>query len=328
MNTEDSKNAILGNYDLPLSHTKETSLTAQQKLEISLELSGVATWYHDYVAKELYWSDLMFKLLGVKRISPMTVDYAFEVLNDEAIQVIENAASQITPYPDPSGFSSYQTSELLLQHTTGQGEHRMLVNQWKSLFNGDGQEVLRIGYVRDETDLILARQKLEKQALTDSLTGIANRRAYQIRLPEEVANAKRGQQMLSCLMIDVDCFKLYNDHYGHDQGDVVLQRIAQVLAKALPRKTDFVARYGGEEFVVLLPSTDVEGSRHVAHSIQTGIQSCAIPHAFSSVTERVTVSIGINSMSPQSLEADALVKQADNAMYQAKMNGRNQVVVS
>jgi len=178
--------------------------------------------------------------------------------------------------------------------------------------------------VLERTQSLAEKNKeLEDLTLTDPLTGISNRRDYQNRLDIEVANAKRSKQFLSCLMIDVDFFKPYNDNYGHALGDEVLKNIAAVIHKTLPRETDFVARYGGEEFVVLMPATDLEGAKYIANNIRVNIESSAINHAHSAVSEHVTVSIGISASNFNTQNHINLVKQADDALYFAKEAGRN-----
>ncbi|MEO1888801.1 MAG: GGDEF domain-containing protein, partial [Cycloclasticus sp.] len=155
---------------------------------------------------------------------------------------------------------------------------------------------------------------------------IANRRAYEERLIDEINAAKRSTKPLALIMLDVDFFKQYNDYYGHDLGDVVLKRIAQVISESLPRSTDFTGRFGGEEFVVLLPSTDTFGAYQVAEKIRLNIKSLEIKHIKSDVKHVITVSAGIAALSGDSLNDIELFKQADTALYQAKEAGRNKSI--
>ncbi|MEO1896195.1 MAG: GGDEF domain-containing protein [Cycloclasticus sp.] len=158
------------------------------------------------------------------------------------------------------------------------------------------------------------------------MTKIANRRAYEERLIDEINTAKRSTKPLALIMLDVDSFKQYNDYYGHDLGDVVLKRIAQVISESLPRSTDFSGRFGGEEFVVLLPSTDIFGAYQVAEKIRLSIKSLEIKHIKSDVKHVITVSAGIAALSGDSLNDIELFKQADTALYQAKEAGRNKSI--
>ncbi|WP_438862552.1 diguanylate cyclase domain-containing protein [Neptunicella sp.] len=169
------------------------------------------------------------------------------------------------------------------------------------------------------------KQKLQELSLTDSLTGIANRRALDQRLSNSLQSALRHQWPLSVLLLDVDYFKAYNDNYGHAKGDKCLKEIAYVLSSNKRRNEDFVARYGGEEFIYLLPQSDEQGAIHIAELILTAIIEQKIPHLFSEAAPYVTVSIGIATFSPeQPISAEQLLKNADLALYQAKSQGRNQ----
>ncbi|BBB27869.1 sensor domain-containing diguanylate cyclase [Amphritea japonica] len=158
---------------------------------------------------------------------------------------------------------------------------------------------------------------------TDSLTTIANRHAYERRLTENVATAKRNSESLSFLIIDVDCFKEYNDKYGHDFGDVVLTRIAQTIKSSLLRETDFAARFGGEEFVVLLPSTEGSAALTVAERIRKNVRLLDVKHDVLDAASAITVSIGVASLKTEALNKTDLFKQADIALYIAKKKGKN-----
>ena len=124
-------------------------------------------------------------------------------------------------------------------------------------------------------------------------------------------------------MLDIDYFKAFNDHYGHDAGDGALKIIAQHISSTLPRVTDFIARYGGEEFVALLPSTDIDGAYSVAERIRSTIELSAITHEFSGICDFITVSIGIAVLTENISQGEDLFKQADKALYEAKAKGRN-----
>jgi diguanylate cyclase (GGDEF)-like protein len=158
---------------------------------------------------------------------------------------------------------------------------------------------------------------------TDSLTGIPNRRSYERRMSDELTAAKRHKTSLSLLMIDVDYFKQYNDSYGHDAGDIALQKVATCINNNLPREIDFVARIGGEEFIVLLPSTDLAGARHIADRLVSQVRLENIQHAYPDEDSVLTISIGITSCHNGDSGEVSLINQADQALYQAKENGRN-----
>lgn len=169
-------------------------------------------------------------------------------------------------------------------------------------------------------------KELESLSNTDRLTGLYNRRYFDLRLQEELAHAKRNGTATALLMLDVDHFKKYNDHYGHPQGDECLRQFGDCLRQVVVRGTDFVARYGGEEFVVVMPSTDVAGAENVASKVITKLGELRIPHEHSPVAPFVTASIGIACC--KSIDPENLVALADTALYKAKECGRNRFVVA
>lgn len=169
--------------------------------------------------------------------------------------------------------------------------------------------------------------ELESQTLVDGLTGIANRRRFDLHLSDEFRRAKRNASPISLIMIDVDYFKNYNDNYGHQQGDECLVQIAGALSKTLNRARDLVARYGGEEFSVILPDTNEDGALQVAEAMHAEVESLALPHAWSGVGDHVTISVGISTLTPeQTTSTGTLIHAADRALYQAKRSGRNCIV--
>ncbi len=184
---------------------------------------------------------------------------------------------------------------------------------------------------RKETEekLITLQKKLEELSFKDGLTGVANRRMFDSILEVEWLNARRNNQPLSVLMLDIDYFKQYNDHYGHIQGDDCLKRVAQVLNGAATRARDFCARFGGEEFVIVLPETDETAAKKVAERCHQMILKQQIMHAKSAVSQLLTISIGVGTIIPQSEEgALAFIHEVDRRLYQAKQAGRNRIVCS
>lgn len=172
-------------------------------------------------------------------------------------------------------------------------------------------------------------KNLTRLSSQDGLTGIANRRYLDDMIESEWKRATRQQLEISLLLIDIDCFKLYNDTYGHQAGDQCLQSIAGALKSVTSRSCDLVARYGGEEFVILLPDTSAEGAIQVANNLLEEIHKLHIPHKSSLVSDIVTASIGVGTLLPKKvLPHRLLVKLADNALYEAKENGRNCVQAS
>ena len=170
--------------------------------------------------------------------------------------------------------------------------------------------------------------ELESQTLVDSLTGIANRRRFDLHLDDEFRRARRNVSPLSLIMIDVDYFKNYNDNYGHQRGDQCLVQIAGALGNMLNRSCDLVARYGGEEFAAVLPDTNEDGAMQVAEAMRAEIEALDIEHACSGVAKFVTISLGVSTLVPEHLsKTGTLIHAADRALYQAKRSGRNCVVM-
>jgi diguanylate cyclase (GGDEF)-like protein len=179
-----------------------------------------------------------------------------------------------------------------------------------------------------KAELLEAHRALEQQALSDGLTGLANRRYFDTALQQELKRAERSGQPLSLIMLDIDFFKGYNDRYGHPAGDYCLKQVAQALKRSLPRSGDLAARYGGEEMAAILPASDRQGAWVVAKRIQDQIRKLRLEH-HSSPFGMVTVSGGIHTYLPGEdgvLTTQALIEQADRALYEAKHNGRNRIV--
>jgi len=182
---------------------------------------------------------------------------------------------------------------------------------------------------RVKTHLTLKFQSdfLRDMAFLDGLTGVSNRRQFDDRLPMEWGRAQRKGTALTVIMLDVDSFKAYNDHYGHQAGDDCLRQIAAALKNALRRPTDLVARYGGEEFVCLLPDTGFDDGMLLGQRLLDAVRAMAIPHHFSKAQPVVTISVGVATREGPGPDGRAgyLVSLADAQLYQAKHGGRAQV---
>jgi diguanylate cyclase (GGDEF)-like protein len=174
-----------------------------------------------------------------------------------------------------------------------------------------------------EQELKEAYAQVEEAAMRDGLTGVVNRRRFDVALSAEWRRAKREEYPLGLLMVDVDYFKKYNDTYGHLAGDECLRRVAQTLLSVPLRAVDLVARYGGEEFAVLLPGGDEAGVKRVGEAIREAVEALEIAHR-GSPRGRVTVSIGCGTLIPDVVaDAETLIECADQALYEAKQTGRN-----
>ncbi|MGO2236863.1 MAG: GGDEF domain-containing protein, partial [Marinomonas sp.] len=168
-------------------------------------------------------------------------------------------------------------------------------------------------------------RRLESLSLTDSLTNIANRRAFDQRLLVELSSDKSSRYDLSILLIDVDYFKQYNDTYGHISGDEALQKIASSLESIINKETDLLARYGGEEFVVILPNKSAKQAEEIAQQMKQVIELINIEHKTSKIADAITVSIGIvTRVKNGKTDTDTLMKNADIALYHSKAQGRDQ----
>lgn len=183
--------------------------------------------------------------------------------------------------------------------------------------------------VRNHLELAHQRHLLERLSHSDGLTGIANRRYFNTMLSREFNRMQRQKQPLALLMLDVDDFKAFNDHYGHLHGDECLQQVAQAIAQCLQRPGDMVARYGGEEFVCILPETPLEGALKLAHDIQEAIAALKMHHVQAQAAEFITVSMGAAAALPNTLaDGQQLLASADARLYRAKRSGRNRIVSS
>ncbi len=194
------------------------------------------------------------------------------------------------------------------------------------------RELERIVGERDEYARALkeANDQLARLSETDALTGIANRRQFDRRLSEEVRRAQRHQTPLALVMIDVDHFKRYNDLHGHPAGDRCLREIATILRQCTQRAADLAARYGGEEFALLLPHTGPVEAYAIAKRCAEAVAHVGLPHGDSPDAANVTLSMGLSVASPDQppLDAEALLHEADHALYLAKKGGRNRIVLA
>jgi diguanylate cyclase (GGDEF)-like protein/PAS domain S-box-containing protein len=197
----------------------------------------------------------------------------------------------------------------------------------------DGEVEALIGFMfdiserkRNEARLVHLQKELEELSFKDGLTGVANRRMFDTIMSREWAHAKRSRKPISLIMLDIDYFKQYNDHYGHLQGDDCLKRVAQTLNSEAVRARDFLARFGGEEFALILPETSEDAAIKVAERCRRLILEQEIPHEASKAAPQLTASLGVATTIPN--EGDdpiAFIEQADKRLYKAKQQGRNRI---
>ncbi|ARS25815.1 sensor domain-containing diguanylate cyclase [Sphingomonas sp. KC8] len=289
-----------------------------------LESTQAIPWRIDWATMQFtYIGPQIEKLLGWSQDSWVTVqDWATRIHEDDRERVVNFCVSQ---------------SQAGIDH---EADYRALTASGGTVWIRDVVHVVRkpdgsvdslIGFMfdiserkRTEERVLELQKKLEILSYTDSLTGIANRRSFDTRLENEWKNARRSEQPLSLLVIDVDYFKQYNDFYGHTEGDACLVQIAQALHGLAKRPRDLAARLGGEEFALLLPETDAEGAQRSAQLCADAIATLRLPHERSEVSSIITVSLGVGTITvggegrPQEF-----VEAVDHLLYAAKRNGRN-----
>ncbi|MHC5726848.1 MAG: GGDEF domain-containing protein, partial [Nostoc sp.] len=198
------------------------------------------------------------------------------------------------------------------------------VNLFKQLA---GQAAIAIQQSELYQQLQQVNQELQRLASSDGLTQVANRRCFDDTFNAEWQRLAQEQGSLSLILCDVDYFKLYNDTHGHLAGDDALRQVAKAISQTVKHPVDLVARYGGEEFAVILPNTDIQGAIAVARNIQTNVSALQMPHPHSQVSEFITLSFGVSTITPHSqLSPATLIAAADQGLYQAKAQGRNCVV--
>jgi diguanylate cyclase (GGDEF)-like protein/PAS domain S-box-containing protein len=284
----------------------------------------------DAARRPVYVSPSAFEMLGV-RPEEILAGRAFDLAHPDDRARVEGAFAELGPV---------QTRRaLVFQARRKDGGHIWVEGQYRYLPEDGG--VLAVirditsrkdaedGLAETNVKLRAANAALQKLSRQDGLTGLVNRRGFDELLADEVRRARRLELMLSLVLLDVDCFKAYNDRYGHVAGDHCLRAICRAVEDVLQRAGDQAARYGGEEIVVLLPATDERGALHTAERIRHAVASLNIEH-LGNPFGIATVSAGVASRMP--LEHDDngsdLIAAADAAMYRAKSEGKNRVRVA
>ncbi|MCJ7689098.1 MAG: GGDEF domain-containing protein, partial [Clostridiaceae bacterium] len=179
---------------------------------------------------------------------------------------------------------------------------------------------------RTQIQLENINKKLIYLSENDGLTNIPNRRKFDSIITQEWSKAKEEKNIVSIIIVDVDCFKQYNDNYGHTVGDSCLVSISNEISKSLV-KDYFAARYGGDEFVIVLPNTNIEDASIYGENLRWNVEKLSLIHKFSKVKDIVTVTLGVASTIPDNyITIIDFIRQADNALYEAKNKGRNQII--
>jgi diguanylate cyclase (GGDEF)-like protein/PAS domain S-box-containing protein len=313
------KNGIIG-VILDITNLKEAIRTAEKKermIEILLDTVPLPIYYQDNDGKYINCNKAFEELVGMKK------------------DKIKGNLQESVWGEKLAGCSAKRDMDLLKnkEHLKSEyniidknGEARIVVFDKTLFYTEEGEIGGIIGAISDITDIRHMQEELKALSIKDSLTGIYNRRGFEEMSERIFKESLRNQKSVSIIMIDIDKFKLYNDHYGHQAGDECLKQIAEKLEKSCKRPSDIVARYGGEEFIIFLPDTDVEGARTVAEKIKKNIEDMGIEHVKSRHGGIVTVSIGIAATVPKNEhEMEKLIGRADKMLYQAKELGRNRI---
>jgi diguanylate cyclase (GGDEF)-like protein/PAS domain S-box-containing protein len=292
-----------------------------------LESTRAIPWKIDWATKRFaYIGPQIESLLGWTQQSWESVqDWADRIHEEDRERVVNYCVSQSIAGVD---------HEADYRALTRDGRFTWIRDVVHVVRHEDGEVDALIGFMfdisdrkRTEQELERLKQELEVLSFKDALTGVANRRHFDDVLEAEWARAQRERQPLSLIMLDIDYFKQYNDHYGHIRGDECLKTVARALSQAGARARDFFARFGGEEFVLVLPETDAASAQKVAERCRQLVFRQQIPHAASQASQIVSISLGVGTKIPSRGEKPIdFVEAVDRLLYQAKQQGRNRVV--
>jgi len=272
---------------------------------------AATTWI--VFSQSLY--ELAFVLISVTLLVSMRLGFSASVLAVNLLAVLATIETMHGHGPLTLGNGAIEAHRIFLLQA-------FLTLTMVTVFSVSVMQIERIAY---QHKLQAAYREMEKQATTDALTGIGNRRRFEDALEAEWARALRTSDPVAVLMIDVDHFKSYNDGFGHPAGDVCLRTVATAILEIEHRSSDLLARYGGEEFVLMLPATSLDGAAQIAEAIRLRIEGL-FGQSGNLIFRKITVSIGCASAAPgPSLESHHLVSAADEALYRAKQNGRNRL---
>lgn len=291
----------------------------EERLSLATLHNGVGIWDWNLQTQEMIWDDSMYALYHIRREDFSGTEDAWrQSLHPDDLergdQEVEDALSGKKPF----------NTEFRVCWPNG--EIRYIKAIAKVFRDNLGKPLRMLGTNIDITDRKLLQIELEKQAHTDYLTGVSNRRHFIEQAELELSRAIRYGNPLSIFMMDIDFFKQINDTYGHNAGDTVLKKLAAVCWQTL-REVDIIGRLGGEEFAVLLPETGLEEAIEVAERLRASLANVKIPQE-NSPPLQFTVSIGVLSLASKDGNFDSLLHLADNALYEAKKSGRNKVCIA
>lgn len=290
-----------------------------ERLQLATEAAGVGVWDYDIVTNTLVWDDSMYAIYGIDRAAVSSLYQAWHnsVLPEDHQELA--AALQATIEQGASYTPCFRIRR-------GDGSLRYIQARARIYSDAAGKPVRLVGTNEDITERRALLDKLELQANQDYLTGLSNRRHFMEQGEIELARVQRYGEALSAFMLDIDYFKNINDTYGHKAGDIVLQKLGQLLRETL-RTVDIIGRIGGEEFAILLPETDLQEAAEIAERLREIVASSDVILE-AGLPLHFTVSIGVATLTEKGINLDILLSLADKALYHAKENGRNRVCVS
>ncbi len=317
--------------------THNRDITLQKKLALDLAESERRLAYalsHMADGLAMFDKDGLLVLCNeqYRSMFPLTAD--LRVPGTPHATILRAAAERGEEDIAPNQVESWIESIAGSARTSGERQVRIADGRWlqiKTSPTEDGGTLTLFSDItaakRSEAALLQSNEKLSLLAHRDGLTDLLTRRAFDEALEREFGRARRNATQLSLLLLDVDWFKNYNDHYGHPAGDECLRAVSRCIAEAARRPADSSARYGGEEFAILLPETDAKGAFVLAGTIRTNVKVMRIPHV-ASEKKVVTVSIGVATFDPSKpgMGRADLLRQADEALYAAKAAGRDRII--
>ncbi|MEA1988499.1 MAG: sensor domain-containing diguanylate cyclase [Pseudomonadota bacterium] len=320
---------LIATWFSKLAEAKKEIETSHSRLKSILEGTEIGMWDWNPQTNDVKFDEQWCQLLGysLEEIEPTFTSWESRVHPEDLKQCYKDIERYM------NGETEFYNNVHRMKHKDGHWvyildrgqiiEHDE--NNQPISFTGTHTDITHLKEV--EKELEDSNKKLRQLTLIDGLTGLSNRRALQEYLIKEWAHWQRNQTPFSMLMIDIDCFKDFNDTYGHMTGDDCLKQVANILNTNVKRTNDMAARFGGEEFLIVLSGIHSHEAIKVAENIRTDIQNLAIPHSASTCHSTVTVSIGVSSCDGHCDSSQHTIEEADKALYQAKEQGRNRTVL-
>jgi diguanylate cyclase (GGDEF)-like protein len=321
----------LANVQLLSRMLTEYGYKVRKVLNGQMALMGIQTAPPDLILLDVN----MPEMNGYEVCQQIKTNQATQDIPIIFISALDEASDKVKAFS--VGGADYITKPFQVAEVLARVEHQLMLRELQQQLREQNVLLQKKIYEHErtlcelekaKTALQQANDNLQRLAIVDDLTQVANRRHFYDYLSQEWQRSLREQVHLSLLLCDVDHFKRYNDAAGHQAGDRCLQKVAQAIQAAIHRPTDLVARYGGEEFTVILPATNKDGAMHIAETMQEKLHHLQMVHPDSSVSSFVTLSIGIGCIIPNLDDsADHLVALADQALYSAKERGRDCIVL-